>query len=80
MEEAGLVSMDATVEHEDVCRLHRCSNTESLRRFDIIGAVEELRAPLTVQPLPKLVSCAEIAGWDIVLNEAHIALRLAPLL
>ena len=72
--------MDATIEHKDVCRLYRCSNTESLGSFDIIGAVEELRASLTVQSLAELIRCAKIAGWDIIFDVTHIALRLASLL
>ena len=56
MEEARFVGVDAAVEHEDVCWLHWCSNTKSLRSFDIIGAVEELRAPLTVESFTKFIS------------------------
>ena len=72
--------MDAAVEHKDVCRLHWCSNTKSLRSFDIIGAVEELRASLAVQSLTKLIRCAKVACWYIILDKTHIALRLASLL
>ena len=68
MEEARFVGVDAAVEHEDVCWLHWCSNTKSLWSFDIIGAVEELRAPLPIQPLAKLISCAEVACWYIILE------------
>ena len=80
MEEARFVGVDAAVEHEDVCWLHWWSNTKSLGSFDIIGAVEKLRAPLPVQSLAKLISCAEVARWYIILYETHIALRFASFL
>ena len=80
MEEACFVSVDAAVEHKDVGWLHRCTNTKPLRSFDIIGAVEELRAPFPVQSLAKFISCAEVICWYIILKETHIALCLASFL
>ena len=80
MEEARFVGVDAAVEHKDVCWLHWWSNAKSLGSFDIIGAVEKLRAPLPVQSLAKLISCAEVARWYIILDETHIALSFASFL
>ncbi len=68
VEKTGLVSVNAAIEHEDIGRLHWLSYTEPLRCLDIICAVEELWASLTVQPLAKLICRAEVAGWDIVLD------------
>lgn len=61
VEEAGLVGLNAAVQHENVRRLQCLANAEVRWSFDIVGPTEEFRSSFTVQPFSKLISSAEIA-------------------
>ena len=74
MEKAGLVSVDAAVQHEDIRGHHRAPYRELGRSFDVIGAIHQFGSTISVDPPAELISSAEITRWHVCLDQTHVTL------